>query len=77
MRPVGLALWCDVMMSLCLQKHEIAAADDVDSRHGDRLGWQPWSSPVTAKPSASQRDAAVSTALHADVSPGLASCHAA
>lgn len=73
----GLAFWCDVTMILCLQKHEITAADDADSRHGDRLGWQTWSSPVTTKPSASQRDAAVSTALHADVSPGLASHDAA
>ena len=52
----------------CLQRHEITMGEDADSRHGDRLGWQPWSSPVASKASASQRAAAVSTALHADVS---------
>ena len=53
---------------LCLQKHEITTADDVNSGHGDRLGWQPWSSPVISKASAIQRGAAVATALLADVS---------
>ena len=59
----------------CLQKHEIALADNADSRHGDRLGWQPWSSPVTSKAAAHQRGVDVSAALHADVSsrcPGTA-----
>ncbi len=64
--PLKLTSW--LLLLFCLQKHEISAADELDSRHGDRLGWQPWSSPVTSKAPASQTGTAVAAALHADVS---------
>ena len=54
----------------CLQKHEIADADDAESGQGERLGWQPWSSAVAGKGSAQalRRGTAVSALLLADVS---------